>query len=90
MMSMRRLVSYISAEPFRPLRIKMTSGETFEIRHPEMNARFPSSSSNRLNRWMRRFNLANRVIAFPIPNGTTPHHRPSANSQPDRYDFCLR
>jgi len=27
---------YISAEPFRPFRIKMASGDTFEIRHPEM------------------------------------------------------
>ncbi|GIW97627.1 MAG: hypothetical protein KatS3mg111_0960 [Pirellulaceae bacterium] len=38
MMTFRRLVNYVGAEPFRPFRIKMTSGETFEIRHPEMIA----------------------------------------------------
>src|SRR3974390_882183 len=27
---------YLRAEPFRPFRIQMTSGRTFEIRHPEM------------------------------------------------------
>ncbi len=36
MMTASRIVNYITAEPFRPFRIKMTSGETFEIRHPEM------------------------------------------------------
>lgn len=36
MMTFRRLANYVGAEPFRPFRIKMTSGETFEIRHPEM------------------------------------------------------
>lgn len=38
MMTARRLVNYMTAEPFRPFRIKMTSGETFDIRHPEMIA----------------------------------------------------
>lgn len=36
MMTRTRVFSYVDAEPFRPFRIKMTSGETFEIRHPEM------------------------------------------------------
>ena len=38
MMTRNRVFSYVDAEPFRPFRIKMTSGETFEIRHPEMMA----------------------------------------------------
>ena len=38
MMTFKRLVNYVGAEPFRPFRIKMTSGETFDIRHPEMIA----------------------------------------------------
>lgn len=38
MMTFRRLVNYVGAEPFRPFRLKMVSGETFEIRHPEMIA----------------------------------------------------
>jgi hypothetical protein len=36
MMTVNRIVSYLTAEPFRPFRIKMTSGDVFEIRHPEM------------------------------------------------------
>jgi hypothetical protein len=35
MMTRRNLFRYVDAEPFKPFRIKMTSGETFEIRHPE-------------------------------------------------------
>lgn len=38
MMTFRRVANYVGAEPFRPFRIKMTSGETFEIRHQEMIA----------------------------------------------------
>ena len=36
MMTNRRILNYVNAEPFVSFRIKMTSGETFEIRHPEM------------------------------------------------------
>lgn len=36
MMTLRKLVEYVSAEPFLPFRIKMASGQTYEIRHPEM------------------------------------------------------
>lgn len=36
MITSNKIVEYVSAEPFRPFRIKMTSGQTFEIRHPEM------------------------------------------------------
>lgn len=36
MMTANRLMNYVTAEPFRPFRIKMTGGETLEIRHPEM------------------------------------------------------
>jgi hypothetical protein len=32
----QRLARYVGAEPFRPFRIKMASGQAFEIRHPEM------------------------------------------------------
>ncbi len=35
MMTRRTLFRYVDAEPFQPFRIKMTSGETFDIRHPE-------------------------------------------------------
>lgn len=36
MMTLSKLGEYVSAEPFRPFRIKMASGQVFDIRHPEM------------------------------------------------------
>ncbi len=36
MMTMRQITEYVTAEPFRPFRIRMASGQFFEIRHPEM------------------------------------------------------
>ncbi len=32
----QKIGSHVTAEPFRPFRIQMSSGRTFEIRHPEM------------------------------------------------------
>ncbi len=31
----RVIMDHVLAEPFRPLRINMASGRTFEVRHPE-------------------------------------------------------
>ncbi len=36
MMTSRKIFEYVSAEPFRPFRVNMASGQSFEIRHPEM------------------------------------------------------
>ena len=36
MITAQRLNSYVVAEPFRPFRISMASGQALEIRHPEM------------------------------------------------------
>ena len=36
MITFQQLARYVGAEPFRPFRISMASGRTFEIRHPEM------------------------------------------------------
>jgi hypothetical protein len=36
MMTFGRIATYVDAEPFRPFRINMASGRSFEIRHPEM------------------------------------------------------
>ena len=36
MITFQRLARYVGAEPFRPFRISMPSGQSFEIRHPEM------------------------------------------------------
>jgi len=36
MMTPQTVHGYVKAEPFRPFRIHMASGRTFDIRHPEM------------------------------------------------------
>lgn len=36
MMTVRTIVDFITAEPFRPFRLHMASGRSFEIRHSEM------------------------------------------------------
>jgi hypothetical protein len=34
-MSPQELLNYLHGQPFRPFRIRMNSGRTFDIRHPE-------------------------------------------------------
>ena len=36
MMTPQTVLGYVKAEPFRPFRLHLESGRTFEIRHPEM------------------------------------------------------
>lgn len=36
MMTKQTIQGYIKAEPFRPFRVHLVSGRTFDIRHPEM------------------------------------------------------
>ena len=36
MIAPQELLSYLKAQPFRPFRIHMASGESFDVRHPEM------------------------------------------------------
>lgn len=35
MMTPKELMGHVVAEPFRPFRIRMASGESYEIKHPE-------------------------------------------------------
>lgn len=35
-MNPREVLNFIASEPFKPFRIQMASGRTFEVRHPEM------------------------------------------------------
>jgi len=35
MITNRRILNYINTEPFHPFRIKMATGESIEIRHPD-------------------------------------------------------
>ena len=36
MLTPESLRGYVKAEPFRPFRIHLASGRTFDVRHPEM------------------------------------------------------
>jgi hypothetical protein len=36
MVTSESLLGYVKAEPFRPFRLHMASGRTFDVRHPEM------------------------------------------------------
>ena len=36
MMTPQAVLGHVKAEPFRPFRIHMASGRTFDVRHPEM------------------------------------------------------
>ncbi len=36
MMTPKKVLDYVAAEPFRPFRMRMASGQSFDIRHPEM------------------------------------------------------
>ena len=36
MITPQTVLEYVKAEPFRPFRIHLASGRTFDIRHPEM------------------------------------------------------
>jgi len=36
MMNPREVLTFIASEPFKPFRIQMASGRTFEVRYPEM------------------------------------------------------
>jgi len=35
-MSLQQILTYVNAQPFRPFRLIMNSGRTFNVRHPEM------------------------------------------------------
>ena len=36
MIRLHTIVDYVSVEPFRPFRIKMASGQSYDVRHPEL------------------------------------------------------
>ncbi|MFO0954552.1 MAG: hypothetical protein U0835_26000 [Isosphaeraceae bacterium] len=36
MMTPQTMLGYVQAEPFRPFRIHLASGRTFDVRHPEV------------------------------------------------------
>ena len=36
MMTAKEILGHVTAEPFRPFRIRMASRQTYEVRHPEV------------------------------------------------------
>jgi hypothetical protein len=36
MMTPKTVLEYVKAVPFRPFRVQMASGRTYDVRHPEM------------------------------------------------------
>lgn len=59
-MSPQEILNNLQMQPFRPFRIRMNSGRTFEVRHPEMVRvgerdllifTFVSDSPNIYDRW---------------------------------------
>jgi hypothetical protein len=36
MMTPQTVLGYVKAEPFRPFRLHLASGRTYDVRHPEM------------------------------------------------------
>ncbi len=59
-MTPQEVLNCVQAQPFRPFRIRMNSGRTFDIRHPEMVRvgrrdllifTFVSDSANVYDRW---------------------------------------
>jgi hypothetical protein len=86
MITAQQLSTYFRSQPFRPFRVHMASGETFDIRHPEM-ARvgtnflmlftFVSESPELLDRWETiSLMLMERVSLL---DSTAPHEGNGAN-----------
>lgn len=61
-MTYEEIFQFVDAEPFRPFRIRMASGRTFDVRHPEMiqvgeNAVIVFNFSGRNGRVFENFNM---------------------------------
>ncbi len=78
-MSPREVLNYRQAQPFRPFRIQMNSGRSFDIRHPEMIRvgkrdllifTFVSDSPEVYDRWEN--------IALPLIESLAPLEAPVA------------
>lgn len=75
MMTYRKLGEHVTAEPFRPFRIRMASGQSFDVRHPEMilvgrtSARiFDSIEDDATERW--------RDVSMPLMETIEPIESP--------------
>lgn len=44
MMRPQKVLEYLDMKPFRPFRVKMASGQSFDVRHPEMMLVGPSTA----------------------------------------------
>jgi len=68
------LIELLEERPFRPLRLRLTDGRSYEIRHPEMAIVTPSivaiglaqGNSTRLAERIARCSVAHIVEAEPV------------------------
>jgi hypothetical protein len=80
MIVLRTIVDLITAEPFRPFRLHMASGRTFEVRHPEMikvgrssiTIHGPLQSDDQIERWQE--------VSLMLIESVDPFDRASAGS----------
>ena len=86
MMTAKRIINYVAAEPFRPFRINMASGKAYNIRHPEMIAVgrttvhvFTSMSDDEEEAKEREQELSMILIEFVEPLDTPVKPDPNRN-----------
>ena len=76
----RKVSEYVTAEPFRPFRIRMASGQTFDVPHPEMilvgrtSVRIYTVKEGDLNEKWHDTSLMRMETIEPLP---VPAHQPN-------------
>lgn len=76
MVTYRKVLDYILAEPFRPFRIKLASGQAFEIRYPELiyvgikSIELYAAASNHEDEKWHRVSLAQVEAVEPLDAAT--------------------
>jgi len=76
MMSFERVLDYIVAEPFCPFRLKLASGQTFDVRNPDLIYvgiksvdMYGAAGSDETEKW-HRIPLAQIDALEPFDNAT--------------------
>jgi hypothetical protein len=80
LMNAPELVSLLKEHPFRPLRLHMSDGRSFEIRHPEMawvsihtvHLGRPSAEDQRIAEQVEYLSLRHVVSVEPIDSSVSP------------------
>ncbi len=80
MLTPPQVLACVKAEPFRPFRLHMASGNTFDVRHPEMVKvgksfvlvfSFPTDETEVIDRWETvSLMLIESISHLDVPVGT--------------------